>query len=159
LIQKLSAYFSSIKILFGITSLQKGYSHTIISLDKKRRKTLVSCGRGTAPILGFLFPRIAIADTGSIPVLFTCEEIGDEDPDEWLDRNEERIIPTGITSDQIATECFIHEKSIYCATVKKNDLEKLTKNLPEELIAGSIRVPFWNLASLYSQYIDSEFFI
>jgi hypothetical protein len=99
-------------------------------------------------------------DLGIAPVMLVRENIGDTDPDQWVDQNESRIIPSGVTGKEIINEWCVEDHTIYSATVSKKVFEKALGDLhSEKLLFSSLSAPLWDLARLYSNHISGPFII
>ena len=92
------------------------------------------------------------ADMGGAPVLLVRENIGDSDPEQWVDKNEGRIIPSGVSSGEVNNEWAVQQGILYSATVSKKVFEKVLSDLKaEKTLLASLSVPLWDLAVLYAQ--------
>ena len=132
------------KLLFNLKSLSIGVSlysgiirHAIVYQDKNGKKQLISTGTGIPWYIKLLTPVIAHGDLLDTSVLVTSEDLGDTDPDQWIDKNEEKIIPTGFTSDQVVNEYEVHGSKLFSVTaaVKARDsvVERLGKDISPDI--------------------------
>jgi hypothetical protein len=140
----------------------KAELHAGLSLDGDvYRYVLVSRRNGTAPkiilkksgsvaTMRIPFDGPVHADMGSAPVLLVRETIGDMDPEQWVDKNESRIIPTGVSSAEIENEWAVHDGTLYSGTISKKVHENVLSHLNTgKLLLASLSVPLWDLAMLY----------
>lgn len=108
----------------------------------------------------FIPPLVLHTALHSTQVYYTGNTLNNEDVDSWLDRNEERIIPFGFTSDQVINEWDVINDRLYSATITKDAFEIFLQKIPKEkLFVRSLSVPLWDLAILYACYIDEDFVI
>ena len=109
--------------------------------------------------VSFCTPVLVHTDFSLAPVLFRRQNIGEEDPDTWLVKNEESIIPAGFTTDQIVNEYVSDKSELLSATVIKSERERLLDNLETQCTPLSIGVPLWDLANLYGKKINEPFIL
>ncbi len=107
----------------------------------------------------FCTPVLVHTDFSPAPVLFRRQNIGEEDPDTWLVKNEESIIPAGLTADQIVNEYVSDKSELLSATVVKSERERILDNLAMQCTPLSIGVPLWDLANLYWKKINEPFIL
>ena len=88
---------------------------------KDNHSELLSCTDNVPWWYSFFTPVVVHADLDGSPVLMLKEEIGDSDPDIWIDLNEERIIPKGFLSDSIVNEYTVNNSEILSASVTVRD--------------------------------------
>ncbi len=160
IVNKLKTYLNpEIKLRIGAIPVQNRYRYVVTAIDNKENIHIVSYGDDITK-LWYLPPVAVHTALTDIKVSFVKDELRKEEVGTWLDRNEERIIPPGFTSDQIINEWDVQENTIYSATVTKDSFEGFKKNIPVgKLLFSSISVPLWDFALLYSRYISGPFVI
>lgn len=145
--------------------------HLGVARDGERGSYVLVARRGDAhrvlyagsslPALpGLARPMPIHADLGATPVTLLCEELRDEEPEAWVDRNEERVIPRGLTADRVVEEWAEHEKRMYAATITKDAHARACETIRgDRFVPASLSVPLWDLARLYSAYIEEPFIL
>jgi Tfp pilus assembly protein PilN len=119
----------------------------------------LAMGENLSSFLSFLKPWPIHAEIGAGPLHFVSTALDGIDPEVWIDRNELKIIPRGLTADQTITEWAAEGDDRICAATIKKDLHQ---NIVDHLKAGhcllsSLSVPLWDLARLYAAHIDTPF--
>jgi hypothetical protein len=128
------------------------YRYVLVSRRAGKPNRILVKKAGPATSMRIPFNGPVHTDMGSAPVLMVHENIGDADPEQWVDKNEARIIPTGVSSGEINNEWTVFKGMLYSATVSKKVFEQVLENLKaEKILFASLSVPLWNLARLYSQ--------
>gem|GEM_PF-2381727 len=116
-------------------------------------------GKDIPFVLRIFVPAIARADIGLVPVAMMHEEIGNEDPDSWIDRNETRIIPQGFTADRIETDFATEGTSITAVSVEKSSLDARCSDLESRVTCAAILPPLQGLASAYRDMIREPYIL
>jgi hypothetical protein len=81
------------------------------------------------------------------------DELGELDETTWMDRNQERVIPAGFTSETVASEWVVEGKRITAAAVGSKALEQALSGLRQgRYVPRSVAVPLWDLGKLYGPY-------
>ena len=107
----------------------------------------------------FISPPSVNGDLGSAPVFFTTADIGREDPETWIDRNEDTVLPTGVTADALVNEYAVFDSKIYSAAVAKAGRDVALLRQYDGPPPYTMNVPLWNLARLYGEQIATPFII
>lgn len=107
--------------------------------------------------LHFVIPAAVKADTSNEPLYITSTNIGDDDPDSWIDRNEENVIPAGFTSDQLAVEYDVRDKTIYTASITKNSRDRIIDSFNGKTDVMSIIPALGGLAEIYHGILRKPF--
>lgn len=95
-----------------------------------------------------------------IPSLLVHDEFAPHTPEEWIDQNEARIIPRGVSSNEIINEWCVENETIYSGTITKKSFQKAMALFPEnKFIYASLCLPMWDLAVLYGAYFPEPFVI
>ena len=115
IIHKLLFHLESISI--GISSYSGILRHAIVYSDKKGKKHILTTGNGIPWYIRLLTPVTAHADLLNTPLLVTTEDIDECDPDQWIDKNEEKVIPAGFSSDQVVNEYSVFGSKLFSFTV------------------------------------------
>lgn len=116
---------------------------------------LLAWGNDLPLVIRLLLPAVAYADTGMLLVYIVAGEIGDEDPDAWIDRNEDRLIPSGFTSDRIATDYVVDGNEVVAMSAVETARDALCAELEKYITIVSLRPPLQGLATLYRQVSES----
>jgi hypothetical protein len=100
------------------------------------------------------------ADLNNVPVYLLHEIISEIDAEEWIDANEELIIPKGLSSNEIMNEWCVEKDEIYSGTVLKKSFDEYLNRLHAgNSMISSISIPLWDIARLYGQYVDAPFIL
>lgn len=144
----------------GCTRTGEGWGLVIVQADRSGECRPVAWGNGIPFFIRMLFPMTVYADLGMVPVHFVTAELDGEDPDAWIDRNEERLTPAGFTSDQITTESVVEEGVLSSVTVVTEALNRAVEELENaNLPAASLLPPLVGLAELYRTSIKQPFIL
>ncbi len=109
--------------------------------------------------LTFLQPSI-YTDCGPIPLLYVNEKLHGEDPETWVDREEKKLIPWGMTSDQVTTEWDSVDDRVFAASIRTQELRKFVdKAQKRNVYLASLGVPFMDVAGLYAKPGKTTFLI
>ncbi len=140
---------------------QDGEAYYVISSqNKKGHSNILSFGKGYGKNLLPLSPIPVNTCFTETKVSFCSETLGNETPETWLDRNEERLVPPGFTPDQVVHEWNVDYDTLYSAVVTKESLAQFRAQVDEKAhLLRSITVPLWDLAKLYAKSIDGPFVI
>jgi hypothetical protein len=160
----LSSFFDLINprsgLSAGLSVENEEYQYVLVSRKAGQRPGILAKKTG---VIGSLKAPLFCgmhADMGDFPVMLVTENIGDADPDQWIDQNEARVIPTGITSNEIVNEWAVQDKTIYSGTVSKKTFEQVFSGLhADRVLLSSLSVPLWNLGRLYSHHTIGSFVI
>lgn len=98
---------------------------TIVKKDDDGKEELLGWGDKVPLAVKMILPLYVRTDTGNLPIVMLSETIGNEDPDEWIDRNEEKVIPKGFTSDQVVTDFAVDGECIIAVTAVSEARERL----------------------------------
>ncbi len=160
IIKKLFTYLNAdTRLRIGAAPIQGSFHYVITAIDKNGKTQVVSYGSDISKLL-FIPPVAMYTTLTDTKVSYIKDQLNKEEVDNWLDRNEERIIPPGFTSDQIVNEWDVQENTMYSATVTKDSFDEFQKTIPAgKLLVSSISIPLWDLAILYSHYNSGPFVI
>ena len=128
------------------------YRYILVSRPSGKPPRIILKKSGLLASIRIPFNGPVHADMGSAPVLLVRENIGDADPEQWVDKNEARIIPSGVSSGEVNNEWAVLQGTLFSATVSKKVFEKVLSDLKaEKTLLASLSAPLWDLAVLYSQ--------
>lgn len=136
-----------------------GIRHALVLKSNNGIPSLLSSGKGFPLFVRACCPPVIHTDMGNSPTLLVTADMDKNDADNWIDQNEESIIPVGFTSGQIVNEYEINGGKMYSGTITKKALDEKLVSFGDSFIVGSISVPLWNLSTLYASYIDGPFVI
>jgi hypothetical protein len=160
--------FKVIKILIKILSHPETISSGLTSLNgiirfalvKKKINTtyeLLLCHDRIPWWISFFTPLVVHTDLSSAPVYLLKDNLGGEDPDVWIDQNEERIIPSGFASDQIVNEYAVDGKEIFSATVMNRDRNIVLEEYEKKCHSISMSIPLFDIAAFYWELLQESF--
>jgi hypothetical protein len=147
------------RLTLGISRSSKGLHHAYCAVFGDTRRTLLSAGGKVPLLMRFFTPPVVNDDLGNTPIFLTAAEIGSADPEGWIDRNEEKIFPAGLPSDQAVNDYIVEGGTLYSATASKKAIDAILALPREGLVVQSLGVPLWNLAILYGKEIASPFIL
>jgi len=106
----------------------------------------------------WVWPLAVNSDCGLVAVRLVRDEIAGTDPEVWADHNEERLIPAGVTADDVVTEWAADGTWIHAATVTKAALAQTTRDLKgQRFLLRSLTVPLWDLGRMYAGLLREPF--
>ena len=148
-------------------SLRIGYAQegeggklVVIQISKDGKTIPVAWGTGVPFILRLLLPMAVSADLGMVPVHCVAAEPGDEDPDAWIDRNEEQLIPAGFTADQITTESHFENGRLLSMSVVTGSRDAALAGIETaNLQVAALFPPLAGLAHLYRNLRETPFIL
>jgi hypothetical protein len=160
--------FKIIKILILIFShpetISSGLSNqngiirfAIVKKNSDNTHELLFCNDRIPWWISFFTPLVVHTDLSNAPVYLLKENLGDEDPDVWIEQNEERIIPSGISSDQIINEYAVDGKMILSATVMNKDRNIALEQNDKKCHSISMSIPLWDIAAFYWEQLRESF--
>ena len=125
LYKKLKIYLNpSWTIQTGIVRMNGIMHYVVTAINKQNDNIVLKYGHDIEKNF-LLFPPIAVhTPCNDITVSYITGNLNKDNPDNWLDQNEERIIPPGFSSDQVLTEWDIQDNTIYSATITKESFKK-----------------------------------
>jgi len=133
------------------------YRYVMVSKRNGRPARIIQQKSGPSASMRIPFNGPVYTDMGNVPVLLVREAIGDSDPEQWVDKNEARIIPTGVSAAEIDNEWTVLGGTLYAATVSKKMHEKALSRLnSEKILLASLCVPLWDLAILYAGIFSNQ---
>jgi len=141
----------------GVSRTSDGSVHALIAVYGSEKSVVLSSGANLSLAARLFCPPIVITGFGNIPVLLIAAEIGKEDPEAWIDRNEETIIPNGTTPDQVINDYVVDDKRIYSVTVSTDALTPSMGSPIDGTLVHALGVPLWNLSKLYGKEITTPF--
>jgi hypothetical protein len=134
--------------------------YALVATDKQGNNRLISCGDNAPRFVPWVSPLSICTQLDGAPIRLSCHGLDGADPEQWIVRHEEKLIPGGFTSDQIVNEWSVYDGKIYSATVSKSVLEKSIARIERpRWILASLRIPLWDLARLYAASIPGPFII
>lgn len=158
-----SLIMSPLSLRTGISGDSSSLRYVLITATKSGKTGGVPVawgeGKDIPPVLRFFVPAIAQADIGSVPAIMMHEDIGSEDPDAWIDRNETRIIPYGFTPDRIESDFSTEGTSITAVSVEKSSLDACCSDLESRVTCAAILPPLQSLAFAYRDMIREPYIL
>jgi hypothetical protein len=144
----------------GVSSSSAELHYVIVSRKKGRLPHMLAFRTGANTGFKMCSGVVVHIDLGNAPVILVAGHIGAVTPEEWIDKNENKVIPSGMPPADIINEWCEYNGMIYSATVTKNSYSREIARLPLEKSAiASVSPPLWNLALLYTHYFSSPFII
>jgi Tfp pilus assembly protein PilN len=98
--------------------------------------------------LRLLLPIITVTDTGDLPVYMVSDDIGDDDPDEWIDNNEERCLPAGFPTDAVSTDYAVNNGRVVAISAVTGKRDEMVANLEDIVRLSSLLAPLQGVAQL-----------
>jgi hypothetical protein len=145
---------------YGVVAGGDRTAFALIGRDAKGAVRVLARGNNLSAFFPFVAPLPVHADLGCAPVVLLCEEIGEIEPEVWIDRNEARLIPRGMTADQVLIEWVADNGRIFAATITKALHAAIIAGLhPRRCAPASLAVPLWDIAMLYSRYRSEPFLL
>lgn len=141
----------------GVSRTARGPVHALVAVYENEKNVVLSCGTSLSFVARLFCPPTVNTDLGNIPVFFVAAQIGKEEPDSWIDRNEGVIIPNGLTADQVINEYIVEGEWIYSATISTNALNSVLVSQIYGTLINALGVPLRNLAKLYGREIVTPF--
>ena len=103
----------------------------------------------TVPLwLRMIMPIITVSDAGELPVYMVSDEIGEGDPDEWIDRNEEQCLPPGFSVEKVATDYAVNNGRIVAVSADIGQRNELMEKLESSYTLSCITAPLQGMAQL-----------
>lgn len=160
-IKKIAAYLNpDITIRCGMVPGNGGFPFVITAVDRSGAVSVLSYGNDIRKTLHLSVPRIVNTTFTDTKTVYIRCPLGSETPDAWLDRNEDRIIPSGFTPDQIINEWDEAANVLYTATVTKASYHDYCRQLSAlAVLVRSISPPLRDLSHLYSKYYTEPFIL
>jgi len=148
----------SCSIQMGAVIHGDDYAYCLTAHPPQGKPFLLYSGTHLTEFWKLVTPLLVHTNLHTLPVLLTSEFLEGEDAEHWIDKNEERIIPSGFTSDQVQTEWGVHSDQVFAATIATEQLEKWKKTYTQNrLIHTVLSIPLWDIARLYSRHIPNDF--
>ncbi|HAJ80665.1 MAG TPA: hypothetical protein DCO75_12950, partial [Fibrobacteres bacterium] len=159
--------FSFIKIFNPKCAIHAGlsvdgdiYHYILIAKDEGKKAVILFKRTGQFAEFKQFFACPMHVNLQNTAALLVHDSLAGTDPEEWIDCNEERIIPKGLSSKEVINEWCVYEDEIYSGTVLKTSLnEALVKLRAGDFMLSSVSIPLWDLAILYGQHIQGFFII
>ncbi|MBD3390976.1 MAG: hypothetical protein GF410_03070, partial [Chitinivibrionales bacterium] len=108
---------------------------------------VLSCTDKRPALLPSWMPVSMHAELENTPVFLVAEDLHGTRPEEWLDQNEERIVPRGFAADQVVNEWTVDRERVYSATVARHALSGYLEKCEQENIRlESLTPSLWDLA-------------
>jgi hypothetical protein len=124
------------------------------------RSVLLRTVRDSRRVMRWVWPLGVNSDCGLAAVRLVHDEIADTEPEVWVDRNEERLIPAGVTAEEVVTEWAATATAIHAATVSSKALAGSVRDVKgQRFVLRSLGVPLWDLARLYGGVIGEPFIL
>ncbi|MBN1575033.1 MAG: hypothetical protein JW913_00670 [Chitinispirillaceae bacterium] len=139
----------------GISGTPENRRYALVRIGPQKTATLVAWGNDLPLMLRLLVPAIAHADTGFVPVHLFAEEIGGEDPDAWIDRNEGRTIPPGFIAGQMAIDYVVDGTEVIAMSAVETARDGLLAALEKNVTIASLLPPLQGLAWAYRNAAES----
>lgn len=98
--------------------------------------------------LRLLLPIITVTDTGDLSVYMVSDNIGEDDPDEWIDKNEERSLPSGFSADMVSTDYAVNNGRIVAMSAVTEKRDEMVAKLESTVKLSSITAPLQGAAQL-----------
>ena len=135
-----------------------GWRLAVVRVDTGGKCYPVAWGSDIPALLRMVLPMTVYADLGMTPVHVVTADLDGEDPDAWIDRNEESLTPAGFTVDRIITESDVEGDILTSVTVTGDARDGVLKQLnADDLPAGALLPPLAGLASVYGEKAGTTF--
>jgi|GEM_PF-4776422 hypothetical protein len=141
----------------GISRTGNGCVHALVHANKKAHRTLISAGPGIPINARLLVPGLAYGDLGQSPVFLHSESLNGTALEAWIDANEAKIIPKGLTANAIVNEYAAYDGVVYSATVAKQVRDAAAKPSEPGVDFLSLTMPLWDLAKLHGARLSRRF--
>jgi hypothetical protein len=137
----------------GLSFNGDAYHYILVSIKQDKLGRILYTKTGHKSSMHIPFGGPVHFDMDKTPVLYFCEDIGDVEPEQWIDTNETRVIPSGLSSNEVVNEWGTDEKLLYSVTCSKKLYDKLLDEFSQNnILISSLSVPFCDLARLYTGY-------
>ncbi|MBD3422073.1 MAG: hypothetical protein GF398_18325 [Chitinivibrionales bacterium] len=145
----------------GIARSVKGFGYVTIARHTKSGTTLlVSQGDDVTAHRTFIKPLATHIALDNTPVKLTATALQGQDADAWIDQHEDKIIPVGMSADQVRNEWEVDNDTIYAATVADSRLDAFNRQFNHNsFLFTSVNVPLRDLATLYAEYVNEPFIL
>jgi hypothetical protein len=90
---------------------------------------------------------------------FCKVDISNEDPDTWINKNEDKLIPPGFSSSEVYTSFAISGSTLYYCTIAQKQLDYLLQKCMHTFSPLTIAHPSQSLANHYKQYTGDSFIL
>jgi hypothetical protein len=145
---------------YGMVPRDGRHAYVLAGRRKGHAARIISRGDNLSAFFPFVTPLPVHTDCGTMPVALLSELLDADQPEEWVDRNEERLRPHGMTADQVQIEWAVHEQRIVAATLTAKGLDTVCASLRgKRCLLASVAVPLWDLCRLYSQQLTTPFIL
>ncbi len=142
----------------GVSRDGDGLRYVVAARHASKGTAVLWTGGGRPWFMPSLLPIAVHADTHVTPVLLVAEQMHGIDAEQWIDRNEARVIPRGFTSDEVVNEWATVDDTLYSVTATKEAVaEAAAFCTNENLFLESLAAPLWDLARLYSKKLSGPF--
>lgn len=147
------------KLSIGVSLVSGKTSYALVHKDRSGRYSLVSSGKTIPVWLRYVIPMLVHTDMSNVPVIISKENIGNKDPDEWIE-HQESCQDNGFPEDMnVTTEYAIDKTTVYKVIVSYDGLDTLIKTINNECGLITISAPLWNMAALYWSIIGKPFLL
>lgn len=148
------------RIVTGVELTDSGLRYVTVARFPNGKDTVVAMGEDLRGVASVVRPAIVTCDLGTAPVRFIREKLAEgEDPDLWIDRNEERLIPQGVGSEMITDTWAVEQDTIYAAAVRRDNLAVVRERVGKSVELTPISVPLWCLGMLYGTLTSEPFLL
>ncbi|MFW5775541.1 MAG: PilN domain-containing protein [Chitinivibrionales bacterium] len=135
--------------------------HVIIARHRRKRTVkLLRVGEKLRYSWITMMQPVIHIDCGLTPVVYVNEDLHGEEPEKWIDREEQRLIPRGLNSEQVVTEWDTNNQRIVAASVRADALEKLAEaGKKRNLVFSSVSFPLMDCAGVYAKKGKNDFLL
>jgi hypothetical protein len=141
----------------GISFDKEAIHHCLVRRIKDGSFELLSCTDHIPWWLSIVTPLVVNSDLGDKPVVLINELIGEVDPDVWIDKNEDKVIPKGFTANTIVNEYTVNGSQILSATITTRDRQEILEKIECLCNPVSLSIPLWDVGRMYWEHLQRSF--
>jgi nitrate reductase NapAB chaperone NapD len=155
----LKAFIFPEKLSLGISLNSGEIRYALAYKCKTGDFNLVSSGNGIPAWLPLFTPLFSHTDLSQTPVIINKEHIGQEDPDNWIERQESGSSRKQPGDLDLIREYIVRDTTVYQIETSIAARSNFLQKLPKDLIICTLYPPLWKLAEIYYEKVKKSFLL
>jgi len=147
------------KLSIGITLNSGEIRYALAYKCKNGEYRLVSSGSGIPVWLSLITPLFSHTDLSQTPVIINEEHIGQEDPDNWIERQESVSSRKQPENLDLIREYVVKDSTVYQIETSTAARNNFLQKLPKDLAVCTLYPPLWKLAEIYYEKVKKAFLL
>lgn len=155
----LKAFIFPENLSLGISLNSGEIRYALVFKCKNGDYKLISSGNGIPVWLSLFTPLFSHTDLSQIPVIINAVHIGQEDPDNWIERQESGSSRKQPGNPDLIREYVVRGSTVYQIETSVEARNSSLQKLPKNLTVCTLYPPLWKLTEIYYEKVKKPFLL